>query len=277
MLLRRSGLIRLRPKACDMKILMIGDVVGNPGRRILRHELKRIRSELDLGAVVVNAENAAAGSGLTAALAQEIFDAGADVLTLGDHTWGQKEFAGQIGALERVIRPANFAAECPGRGWCLVTLPVTRFAVVNIQGRTFMQSVDCPFKTIDRVLAEIPKDVPVFVDFHAEATSEKVTFGHYLDGRVTAVVGTHTHVQTSDALILPKGTAYLTDLGMTGPYVSSIGRDLKPVTKKFVTGMPARFEVAEGPCVIEGAVIDFNPATKAAKSIETFRLRQPYA
>ena len=260
-----------------MKILMIGDVVGNPGRRILRHELKRIRSELDLGAVVVNAENAAAGSGLTAALAQEIFDAGADVLTLGDHTWGQKEFAGQIGALERVIRPANFAAECPGRGWCLVTLPTTRFAVVNVQGRTFMQSVDCPFKTIDRVLAEIPKDVPVFVDFHAEATSEKVTFGHYLDGRVTAVVGTHTHVQTSDALILPKGTAYLTDLGMTGPYVSSIGRDLKPVTKKFVTGMPARFEVAEGPCVIEGAVIDFNPATKAAKSIETFRLRQPYA
>jgi hypothetical protein len=259
-----------------MKILMIGDVVGNPGRRILRHELKRIRCELGLGAVVANAENSAAGSGLTAALAQELFDAGADVLTLGDHTWGQKEFAGQIGALEHVIRPANFAAECPGRGWCMVTTPTARFAVVNVQGRTFMQNVDCPFKAIDRVLAEIPKDVSVFVDFHAEATSEKVTFGHYLDGRVTAVVGTHTHVQTSDALILPKGTAYLTDLGMTGPYVSSIGRDLKPVMRKFTTGMPARFEVAEGPCVIEGAVIDFDPATKAAKSIDTFRLRQPY-
>lgn len=259
-----------------MKILMLGDIVGNPGRRILRHELKRIRSELGLSAVVVNAENAAAGSGLTAALAQEIFDAGADAITLGDHTWGQKEFAGQIGALERVVRPANFASECPGRGWCLVTTPTARFAVVNMQGRTFMQNADCPFKTIDRVLSEIPKDIAVFVDFHAEATSEKVTFAHYVDGRVTAVVGTHTHVQTSDAMILPKGTAYLTDLGMTGPYVSSIGRDLKPVTRKFITGMPGRFEVADGPCVVEGAVIDFNPATRVASSIETFRLRQPY-
>ena len=258
-----------------MKILMVGDVVGNPGRRILRHELKRIRSELGLAAVVVNAENAAAGSGLTAALAQELFDAGADALTLGDHTWGQKEFAGQIGALERVVRPANFASECPGRGWCIVTMPTARFAVVNMQGRTFMQA-GCRVRGADGCLNEIPKDVAVFVDFHAEATSEKVTFAHYIDGRVTAVVGTHTHVQTSDAMLLPKGTAYLTDLGMTGPYVSSIGRDLKPVTRKFITGMPGRFEVAEGPCVIEGAVIDFNPATKVASSIETFRLRQPY-
>ena len=126
---------------------------------------------------------------------------------------------------------------------------------------------------MDRALAEIPKDVPVFVDFHAEATSEKMTMGHYLDGRVTAVVGTHTHVQTSDAMLLPKGTAYLTDLGMTGPYVSSIGRDLKPVTRKFVTGMPSRFEVADGPCTMEGAVIDFDPSTKRASSIETFRVR----
>ena len=257
-----------------MKLLMIGDVVGGPGRRILRRELPRLRAELSLDAVVVNAENAAAGSGLTAALAQEILDAGADVLTLGDHTWGQKEFAGQIGALGRVIRPANFAAECPGKGWCLVTLPTARFAVVNVQGRVFMSSVDCPFKAMDRVLAEIPKDVPVFVDFHAEATSEKITFGYYLDGRVTAVVGTHTHVQTSDAIVLPQGTAYLTDLGMTGPYVSSIGRDLKPVTKKFVTGMPSRFEVAEGPCVLEGAVIEFDPATKKTVSIETVRIRE---
>ncbi len=259
-----------------MKILAIGDVVGNPGRRILRHELKRIREELSISAVIVNAENAAAGSGLTAALAQEIIDAGADAITLGDHTWGQKEFAGQIGSLERVVRPANFPTECPGRSWCMVTTPTARFAVTNLQGRTFMQNADCPFKAIDRVLAEIPKDVAVFVDFHAEATSEKITFGHYVDGRVTAVVGTHTHVQTSDAMLLPKGTAYLTDLGMTGPYISSLGRDLKPVTRKFLTGMPARFEVAEGPCVIEGAVIDFDPATKAAKSIETFRFRQPY-
>ncbi len=258
-----------------MKILMIGDVVGNPGRRILRRELKRIRGELGLAAVVVNAENAAAGSGLTAALAQELFDVGVDAITLGDHTWGQKEFAGQIGSLERVVRPANYPQECPGRGWCMVTTPTARFAVVNMLGRVFMQPIDCPFKAIDRILAEIPKDVAVLVDFHAEATSEKITFAHYLDGRVAVVVGTHTHVQTSDAMLLPKGTAYITDLGMTGPYVSSIGRDLAPVTKKFISGIPARFEVAEGPCVVEGAVVDIDMQTRRAVSIEAFRLREP--
>ena len=258
-----------------MKILMIGDVVGGPGRKIFRREVPRLRAEMHLDAVVVNAENCAAGSGLTAALSKEFFDAGADAITLGDHTWGQKEFAGQIGALDRVVRPANYAAECPGRGWCLVTMPTFRFAVVNLQGRVFMNPVDCPFKAADRVLNEIPRDVPVFVDFHAEATSEKITFGYYVDGRVTAVVGTHTHVQTSDAIVLPGGTAYLTDLGMTGPYVSSIGRDLKPVTRKFITGMPSRFDVAEGPSVLEGAVIEFDPATRKASSIEILRVREP--
>ena len=257
-----------------MRILMIGDVVGGPGRRILKRELARVRAERMVGAVVVNAENCAAGSGITAALAGEIFEAGADAITLGDHTWGQKEFAGQIGSVERLVRPANFPPECPGRGWCVVTMPTFRFVVVNVLGRVFMNPVDCPFKAMDRVLAEVPKDVPVFVDFHAEATSEKITMGHYLDGRVAAVVGTHTHVQTSDAMLLPKGTAYLTDLGMTGPYVSSIGRDLKPVTRKFVTGMPSRFEVAEGPCTMEGAIIDFDPSTKRASSLETFRIRE---
>jgi hypothetical protein len=258
-----------------MRVLMIGDVVGNPGRRIFTKNIPRLRRELALSAVVVNAENCAAGSGLTAALSKEFFDAGADAITLGDHTWGQKEFAGQIGALERVVRPANFAPECPGRGWTIVTTPTGRFAVVNVQGRVFMQSVDCPFKTMDRIFCEIPKDIPVLVDFHAEATSEKMTMGYYLDGRVTAVVGTHTHVQTSDATLLPKGTAYMTDLGMTGPYVSSIGRDLKPVTRKFITGMPSRFEVADGPCVLEGAIVEFDKATKQALSIEPYRMREP--
>ena len=258
-----------------MKILMIGDIVGSPGRGVLRRELKRLRESLGADAVVANAENCAAGSGITAALAKEVFEAGVDAITLGDHTWGQKEFAGQIGAVANLVRPANFAPECPGRGWCLVTLPTFRFAVLNVQGRVFMQGVDCPFKAADRALAEIPKDVPVFVDFHCEATSEKNTFAHYLDGRVTAVVGTHTHVQTSDARLLPKGTAYITDLGMTGPYISSIGRDLAPVTKKFVTGIPARFEVASGPCTLEGAAIEFDPATRKASSIEPFRVREP--
>ena len=257
-----------------MKILMIGDVVGSPGRKIFEREVPRLKKERGIDAVVVNAENCAAGSGITAALSRSFFDAGADAITLGDHTWGQKEFAGQIGSLEKVIRPVNFPQECPGRGWCMVTMPTFRFAVVNVQGRVFMNPVDCPFKAMDRALNEIPKDVPVFVDFHAEATSEKITLGYYLDGRVTAIVGTHTHVQTSDAVVLPGGTAYLTDLGMTGPYVSSIGRDLKPVTRKFVTGMPSRFDVAQGPCVLEGAVIDFDPASKKALAIETLRIRE---
>lgn len=258
-----------------MKILMIGDIVGSPGRRIFKREIPRIRRELSLNAVIANAENCAAGSGVTAALAKELFDAGADAITLGDHTWGQKEFAGQIDSVDRLVRPVNFADECPGKGWRVITMPTFCFAVVNLLGRVFMTPSDCPFKAIDRALREIPRDIPVFVDFHAEATSEKITMGHYVDGRVTALVGTHTHVQTSDALILPKGTAYLTDLGMTGPYVSSIGRDLKPVTRKFITGMPARFDVAEGPSVLEGAIVEFDPATRKASSIETFRIREP--
>ena len=257
-----------------MKVMMIGDVVGGPGRRMLKKHLASVRAEKGLAAIVVNAENCAAGSGITAPLAKEVFEAGADAITLGDHTWGQKEFAGQIGSFDRVVRPANFPQESPGRGWCVVTLPTFRFAVLNLLGRVFMNPADCPFKAADRALAEMPKDIPVLVDFHAEATSEKITLGHYLDGRVAAVVGTHTHVQTSDAMILPKGTAYLTDLGMTGPYVSSIGRDLKAVTRKFVTGMPSRFEVAEGPCTLEGAIIDVDPASRKAVSAEIFRIRE---
>ncbi len=258
-----------------MKILMIGDVVGSPGRKIFRREVPRLKREKGLSAVIVNAENCAAGSGMTAALAKEFIEAGADAITMGDHTWGQKEFAGQIEACDRLVRPVNFAAECPGKGWRVITLPTFQFAAVNLQGRVFMQPVDCPFKAMDRALKEIPQNLPVFVDFHAEATSEKITMGYYLDGRVTALVGTHTHVQTSDAIVLPKGTAYLTDLGMTGPYVSSLGRDLKPVTKRFVTGLPGRFDVAEGPSVLEGAIIDFDPISKNALSIETLRIREP--
>lgn len=258
-----------------MKILMLGDVNGAPGRRMLKEHVKRLRRELGLAAVIVNAENAAAGNGLTAALAGEIFDCGVDAITLGDHTWGQKEFASEIDRLSNVVRPANGGAGQPGKGWTLVTTPLCRFAIMNMLGRIFMNPADCPFRTADDCLREMPKDVPVFVDFHAEATSEKITFGHYLDGRVTAVVGTHTHVQTSDAIVLQNGTAYITDLGMCGPYVSSIGRDLKPVLKKFLTGMPSRFAIAEGPATLEGAVVEFDPKTRRASSIEALRIREP--
>ena len=239
-----------------MKILMLGDVVGSPGRRIIKEKLAGIRKELGLAAVIANAENA-------------------DAITMGDHTWGQKEFAPTIGQLQNLVRPANFAPEAPGKGWRLITTPICRFAVLNLHGRVFMQPVDCPFHAADAALREIPKDVPVFVDFHAEATSEKITLAHYLDGRVTAVVGTHTHVQTSDAIVLPGGTAFITDLGMTGPWYSSIGRQFEPVTQKLMTGIPARFEVATGPATLEGAVITFDSTTRKATSITPFRYREP--
>lgn len=258
-----------------MKILMIGDVVGNPGRRILKEKLSWIRRELDVAAVVVNAENAAAGSGITVPLAQEILSAGADAITLGDHTWGQKEFAGTIGQLQNLVRPANFPQEAPGRGWTLVTTPICQFAILNLLGRVFMQPVECPFHAADAALRQIPRNVPVFVDFHAEATSEKIALAHYLKGRVTAVVGTHTHVQTSDATVFPDGTAFISDLGMTGPWYSSIGRKFEPVLQKFITGIPARFEVADGPCTLEGAVITFDPATRQASNIVPVRYRDP--
>ncbi len=254
---------------------MLGDVVGSPGRRVLRENLPRIRRELGVAAVVVNAENAAAGSGLTVALAKEIFDAGADAITLGDHAWGQREFASTIGQLQNVVRPANFPPSAPGKGWTLVTTPICRFALLNLQGRVFMGPMDCPFRAADAAIREMPKDVPAFVDFHAEATSEKIALAHYLDGRVTAVVGTHTHVQTSDSVVLPGGTAFQSDLGMTGPWHSSIGRDFKPVLQKFLTGIPARFDVAEGPATLEGAVIDFSPSTRKATGIRAFRYREP--
>ena len=260
-----------------MKILMVGDVVGSPGRRILKENLPRIRRELGVDAVIVIAENCAAGSGITAPLAEEIFKAGADAITLGDHVWGQKEFATQIARVQNLVRPANLPPESPGKGWTLVTTPICRFAVLNLLGRVFMGPVDCPFHAADAALRAMPKDVPVFVDFHAEATSEKITLAHYLSGRVTAVVGTHTHVQTSDAVVLPGGTAFQTDLGMTGPWYSSIGRDFKPVLQKFMTGIPARFDVAEGPSTLEGAVVTFDPVTKKASDITPFRHREPLA
>ena len=260
-----------------MKILMVGDVVGSPGRRILKENLPRIRRELGVAAVIVNAENCAAGSGITAPLAEEIFKAGADAITLGDHVWGQKEFATQIARVQNLVRPANLPPESPGKGWTLVTTPICRFAVLNLLGRVFMGPVDCPFHAADAALRAMPKDVPVFVDFHAEATSEKITLAHYLSGRVTAVVGTHTHVQTSDAVVLPGGTAFQTDLGMTGPWYSSIGRDFKPVLQKFMTGIPARFDVAEGPSTLEGAVVTFDPVMKTASDITPFRHREPLA
>jgi len=257
-----------------MKILLVGDVVGGPGRRIFRDVVKRLRDENAVNAVVVNGENAAAGNGITLALAEELFKAGADVITLGDHVWGQKDLESTIGAEKRLLRPLNYPAGAPGLGYVTVQTSLGPFTVVNLLGRVFMNPMDCPFHAMDALLRMVPCNAPIIVDFHAEATSEKIAMGYYLDGRVAAVVGTHTHVQTSDAVLLPKGTAYMTDLGMTGPMNSVIGREIVPVLKKFTTGIPAKFEVAGGPSVLEGAILELERQSGKAVSITPYRYRE---
>ncbi len=256
-----------------MKVLLVGDVVGAPGRRILKEVVARYRRESLAHATVVNAENAAGGNGITPEIAKELFDYGIDALTLGDHTWDQRGIGTFLAAEKRIVRPANFAPECPGRGTAVVQTPLGPLGVLALQGRVFMApTVSCPFHAADAALAALPRNIPIVVDFHTEATSENIAMGRYLDGRVSAVVGTHTHVQTSDARVFPGGTAYLTDLGMTGPYDSVIGRDVPTVVQKFVSGMPARLEVASGRAVLEGALVDIDTATRRATAIETLRI-----
>jgi 2',3'-cyclic-nucleotide 2'-phosphodiesterase len=257
-----------------MKILVVGDIVGGTGRRVFTEVAARLRGENAVNAVVVNGENAAAGNGITLALAAELFKAGADVITLGDHAWGQRELESSISGEQRLLRPLNTPPGTPGQGHATVQTAVGSFVAVNLIGRVFMNPADCPFRAMDALLATLPRNLPVIVDFHAEATSEKIALGHYLDGRVAAVFGTHTHVQTSDAVILPKGTAYITDIGMTGPAHSVIGREIAPVLKKFTTGIPVKFEIAKGPGVLEGAIIDLDRETGRARSITPYRFRE---
>jgi metallophosphoesterase (TIGR00282 family) len=254
-----------------MKVLMAGDIVGSAGRRALGEIVKRLKASEGLDLVVANAENAAGGKGLTGPVAEELFRAGADVLTLGDHTWDQKEIVAFLGQEPRVVRPANFAPGCPGRGVTTVNTPLGSVTVINLVGRVFMGPYDCPFRTVDAALAAGGLGKVVLVDLHAEATSEKIAMGRYLDGRVTAVVGTHTHVQTSDECILPGGTAYITDLGMTGSKDSVLGRDLESVTRMFLTGMPAKFKLATDQVVVEGVLLDVDRKTGRAKGIRRLR------
>jgi len=254
-----------------MRVLVVGDIVGSPGRAVFREVVARLRASGAVHAVVANAENAAAGNGVTGDLADELFKAGADVLTLGDHTWNQKDIETYIVREKRLLRPANFAPVCPGRGWITVQTSQGPLTVINLVGRVFMPPADCPFRTVDALLASIPGGTPVLVDLHAEATSEKIAMGWHLDGRVAAVIGTHTHVQTSDEKLLPKGTAYITDIGMTGPGASVIGREVEPVLRKFLTGMPSKFDVAKGPAALEGVIIEIDRVTTRAVSIVRVR------
>ena len=255
-----------------MKILCVGDIGGDPGRRACRETVPGLRAAGEVHAVVANAENAAGGRGCTSAIAEELSAAGADAITLGDHTWDQKETPAWVAADKRVARPANYPAACPGRGWALVQTTVGRFAVVGAVGRVFMNPADDPFRAVDDLLAgPIPRDVPVILDFHAEATSEKIAMGWHLDGRVAAVFGTHTHVQTADCRVLPKGTGYVTDVGMTGPTESVIGREIAAVERKFLTGMPQKFEIAKGPAALCGAVFDVDTSTGLCRSARAVR------
>ncbi len=261
-----------------MKVLWAGDIVGSPGRRVFAAVAKELKGRNLVAAIIANAENAAAGSGITQPLADELFAAGADILTLGDHTWGQKGTEAFLPGERRVVRPANYPPSCPGYGFATVQTAFGPLTVASVLGRVFMPPVDCPFRTIDALLARLPGTCgPVFVEVHGEATSEKIALGRYLDGRVAAVAGTHTHVPTGDACLLPRGTAYMTDLGMTGPYDSIIGREVEPVLKKFTTGMPSKFDVAKGPAVLQGAIVDIDRATGKALSITPFSWRETEA
>lgn len=253
-----------------MNILFIGDIVGSPGREAVKQLLPGLKKEFNLDFVIANAENAAGGSGITDKVAQELFGAGVSVLTSGDHIWKKREILEIISAEERILRPLNFPAGAPGRGENIFSLPGTgkKIGVVNVQGRVFMQPIECPFRTTREAVEKLSKLTNVIlVDIHAEATSEKVALGWFLDGKVSAVLGTHTHVQTADERILPGGTAYLSDAGMTGPFDSVIGRRVEDVLERFVTGIPVRFEVAASNVQLQGALIEIDDDSGRARSI----------
>ena len=254
-----------------MKVLLVGDIVGSPGRSCFKRVAQDLLARGEVHAIIANAENAAAGNGLTLALARELLDAGASLLTLGDHTWGQKGFESEIGAEKRLVRPANYPEGLPGATAAVAETALGPIGVVQVLGQVFMHPCDNPFHAVNRALAQLPANIPVFVDVHAEATSEKIALGYWLDGRVAAVFGTHTHVQTSDATILEKGSAYITDLGMTGPLHGVIGRQVEPVLKKFTTGISARFEVASGATKLEGAIVEIPRGAKLPTSIQAVR------
>lgn len=253
-----------------IRFLFIGDIVGRPGRDLVRRGVAALRDYHQLDLVIANAENAAAGFGITRDLGEQILDAGVDVMTSGNHIWDKKEAIDYIGIEPRLLRPLNFPAGVPGNGSYIArTDSGVSVGVVNAMGRVFMLNIDDPFAGVLREIEKVKQRARiVFVDFHAEATSEKIAMGWHLDGKVTAVVGTHTHVQTADDRILPKGTAYLTDVGMTGPHDSIIGVEVEPALSRFLTGMPARFETATANPRLNGVIIEADESTGLATDIE---------
>ena len=254
-----------------MKILFIGDVVGQPGRNAVKALLTTLRSRHTVDFVIANGENSAGGSGITPKIAEELFAAGVDVITSGDHLWDQKEVMGLLAEEKHFLRPMNYPLEVPGHGSGIFeTKKSISVAVLNAQGRTFMQpALENPFLLAREEVKRLREQTKIiFVDFHAEATSEKIAFGRMLDGQVSAVVGTHTHVQTADEQIFPGGTAYLSDAGFTGPHESVLGREIEPVIKRFLTAMPQRFEVATGRVLLQGALIEISDSDGKALKIQ---------
>ena len=257
-----------------MKVLFIGDIFGEPGRRALARAVPRLVVQRQIDIVIGNGENAAGGFGITPELADELFDLGLAVITTGNHAWDKKEILDYFPREPRLLRPANYPSGAPGSGSVVVeSAGGEQLGVLQLMGRAYMPTLDCPFQVAKKELAALKKrTAAVVVDMHAEATSEKMAMGHYLDGEVVAVVGTHTHVQTADDQILPKGTAYMTDIGMTGPLHSVIGVKKELAIEKFLTGMPRRFEVASGPSVFCAVLLELDARLGKALSIERIRL-----
>ncbi|WP_438483256.1 TIGR00282 family metallophosphoesterase [Oleiharenicola lentus] len=257
-----------------MKLLFIGDIVGKPGREIVTTLVPKLRVERGIDFVIANGENAAAGSGITASICKTLLESGVDAITLGDHVWDQKGFETDIVGLERVCRPANLPASCPGRTHLILEKNGFRLLVVTVLARSLMNlKADCPFLGIDALLTKLAGQFDgALVEVHGETTSEKQALGWHLDGRVTAVLGTHTHVATADASLLRKQTAFMCDVGMTGPHESVIGREIEPVISRFLDGMPRRFEIATGDNRLSGALVEFNAVGRAEK-IEWLNLK----
>jgi 2',3'-cyclic-nucleotide 2'-phosphodiesterase len=251
-----------------MNILFIGDIFGSPGRRIVADHLQDIVATNRVDLAIANAENAAGGFGLTPAIAEDLYAMGLDVLTTGNHVWDKRELYAYLDRQPRLVRPANYP-QAPGRGSTVVEARNgVRTAIINLQGRTYMPATDCPFRKADEILAGLDADVRVrFVDFHAEVTSEKMAMGWHLNGRVSAVIGTHTHIATADTRVLAEGTAYQTDCGMTGPYQSVIGVETDLVLQRFLTSLPVRMEAARGGVELHSVIVDVDEATGKARSI----------
>ena len=256
-----------------MNVLMVGDVFGDAGRTAIARLLPALRQEHAIDFCVVNVENAAGGFGVTPAMARQVLEQGADVMTSGNHIWDKKEIVEYIVKENLLLRPANFPAGTPGVGHVTIKAGPHRVAVLNLMGRVFMTPIDCPFRAADEIVPELRRETPiVLVDAHCEATSESVALGWYLDGRVSAVVGTHRHVQTADERVLPGGTAYITDLGMTGPTDGVIGVDRDLILQRFLRQMPVRFEPAKGPVALHGVIIVVDPETGRAADIRRVRV-----